>query len=184
MGLGESRVGFLMVAGDGDVDEAAERTSDPRLRALGLVVSKVDRIMHGIELGAVGMHNQVRQWVSEGYVAGLLRLLLDRGFLVYVTSDHGNTEAVGCGRPGEGAMADVKGERARIYSDRELRSQVRASYDGALDWPPTGLPEGYFPLIAPEGRAFVPEGQRTVAHGGASLEELVVPFVRVTRRKP
>jgi len=175
---------FLMVAGDGPPGHVDERASDPRLKALGIVVEKVDRIMHGMELGAAGMHNQVRQWASEGFLAELLRMLLDRGFHVYVTSDHGNVEVVGCGQPREGATADSRGQRARVYPDEGLRSQVCSAFDGAREWPSTGLPEGYFPLIAPEGRAFAPDGLRTVAHGGASMEELIVPFVRVTRRGP
>jgi hypothetical protein len=28
-------------------------------------VDKVDKIMHGMEMGMAGMHNQVRQWASS-----------------------------------------------------------------------------------------------------------------------
>jgi hypothetical protein len=55
------------------------------MRVVGLVVDKVDRIMHGMELGAAGMHNQVRQWTTQGYMAQLLDLLLDHGFQVTIT---------------------------------------------------------------------------------------------------
>jgi hypothetical protein len=37
-------------------------------------------------------------------------------------------------------------------------------------------------LLAAERQAFVPNGQRTVAHGGITVEEMVVPFVRVFGR--
>ena len=36
-----------------------EITSDQRIRILGLVVDTVDKIMHGMELGLAGMHNQL-----------------------------------------------------------------------------------------------------------------------------
>ena len=70
------------------------------------------------------MHNQVRQWATQGHFAALLDLLFARGFRVYITSDHGNVEAVGCGRPNEGAVADVRGERVRVYSEEGLRRRV------------------------------------------------------------
>jgi len=135
-----------------------------------------------MELGAAGMHNQVRQWAGQPYMANLIDLLLDNGFRVFLTSDHGNIEATGCGRPAEGSVADLRGERVRIYSDPLLRGQIKSRFPEALDWPPVGLPEDYLPLIAPGRSAFVRETQRLVGHGGVSLEELVVPLVQIERR--
>ena len=37
----------------------------PGRASFGLVVDKVDRIMHGMQLGSAGMHNQVRQWAGQ-----------------------------------------------------------------------------------------------------------------------
>ena len=149
------------------------------MRVAGLVVDKVDKIMHGMELGTAGMHNQVRQWALEGYMAQLIDLLHELGFSVWLTSDHGNIEAHGCGRPSEGAIADVRGERARVYPDQMLRSKVKKKFPEAIEWPSVGLPEDFLPLLAPGRAAFVQEGTRTVAHGGISIEELVVPLVEI-----
>ena len=117
-GVAARAVGYAKGLGDGPLDGVDEVLSRADLRALGLVVDKVDRIMHGMELGAAGMHNQVRQWAGEGLMAALLDRLLGDGFAVYLTSDHGNIEAEGGGRPSEGALADTRGERARIYFRR------------------------------------------------------------------
>ena len=38
-------------------------------------------------------------------------------------------------------------------------------------------------LLAPQGKAFVPEGQTVVSHGGISPEEVIVPFIEIFRRK-
>jgi hypothetical protein len=143
------------------------------------VVDKVDRIMHGMELGAAGMHNQVRQWAAEGFLSAFLDLLLSNGFVVFLTADHGNVESVGCGRPKEGVTADVRGERARIYSDPVLRANVAARFPAAISWKPLGLPEDFLPLLSADRSAFVPEGDRTVAHGGVTIEETIVPFIRI-----
>ena len=55
--------------------------------------------MHGMELGAAGMHNQVRQWAAQPFLTNLVDLLLQNGFRVYLTSDHGNIEADGARPP-------------------------------------------------------------------------------------
>lgn len=153
-----------------------------RVHVVGLVVDQIDRIMHGMTLGSAGMHNQVSQWTEGGCLAGLLTLLLRRDFTVFLTSDHGNVEARGCGRPSEGAVADYRGQRARVFPDPALRNQVKEDFPGSVAWAPTGLPEEYFPLLSPAGTAFVPEGETVVAHGGACLEEIIVPFIEVGAR--
>ena len=180
-GVSAQAVGYAKGLGDGALDSVSEILSGVGVRALGLVVDKVDRIMHGMELGTAGMHSQVRQWAGEGFMAGLLDLLLDAGLAVYLTSDHGNIEAEGRGRPSEGAVADVRGERARLYPDRALRSRVHEQFPDAVAWPAIGLPEDCLALLAPARSAFVREGERVVGHGGASLEEVVVPWVRIER---
>lgn len=151
------------------------------IRALGLVVNTVDDIVHGMKLGERGMANQVRQWAAEGFLAGLLDTLLAAGFDVWLTSDHGNIEALGIGSPSEGALANLRGERVRIFTDESLRKPVAHRFRDAVPWPPLGLPDDFLPLLAPGRGAFVPEGARVVCHGGAALEEVVVPLVRITR---
>ena len=180
-GFAARETGYAKGLEDGALDGVRELLARPELRALGLVVDKVDKIMHGMTLGAAGMRNQVRQWAEEGFMAGLLDLLLDGGFAVFLTSDHGNVEAEGVGRPSEGALADVRGERARLYSDAALRARVKARFPDAVEWPAIGLPEDCLALLAPGRSAFVRKGERIVGHGGVSLEEVVVPAVEIER---
>ncbi len=179
-GLAANQVGYLKGLGEpATLSLLEDALSDPKLKVLGAVVDKVDRIMHGMELGSAGMHNQVRQWASEGFLSALLERLLLKGFAIFLTADHGNVESLGCGRPKEGVTADVRGERARIYSDPVLRESVATRFPTAIVWKPLGLPEDFLPLLSPGRTAFVPEGNRTVAHGGVTLEEVIVPFVRI-----
>ncbi len=46
------------------------------------------------------------------------------------------------------------------------------------------LPDDCFPLIHSGRGAFAPAGSILVAHGGMSLDEMVVPRVQVTRMNP
>ena len=180
-GLTARQVGYAKGLGDGCLDDVREFVSRPDIQALGLVVDKVDKIMHGMELGAAGMLNQVRQWTGEGFVAALMDMLLDGDFAVFLTADHGNIDAEGHGRPSEGAIADLRGERVRVYSDSILRSRVKDRFPETIAWPALGLPEDYLALLAPGRTAFVRKGKRIVGHGGISLEEVVVPMIQIER---
>jgi hypothetical protein len=181
-GLTQQEVAYAKGLGNGSLESVEEIVARPKTRVIGLVVDKVDKIMHGMELGAAGMHNQVRQWAARPFLTQLFDLLLEKEFRLYLSSDHGNIEATGCGRPAEGAVADLRGERARIYSDSLLRAQVKQKFPDAIEWPPIGLPEDYLPMLAPPRKAFVRKTESLVGHGGASLEEIVVPFVQIERR--
>jgi len=182
-GFTQAEVGYAKGLGEetslGTVEEVL---SQPKVRIAGFVIDTVDKIMHGMQLGTAGMHNQVRQWAEQGFMVRLLDLLFDHGFGVVLTSDHGNIEAVGIGRPSEGAVADLRGERVRVYPDRILRTGVKTQFPNTIEWPPLALPEDYLPLIAPGRSAFIREGERIVGHGGISLEEVVIPFIRIERR--
>ena len=178
-GLTARAVDYAKGLGDSSLEGVRDLLSRPEMRVLGIVVDKVDKIMHGMELGAAGMYNQVRQWAEEGFMARLLDILLDGGFAVFLTSDHGNIDAEGCGRPAEGAIADLRGQRVRIYPDSTLRSRVKERFPDAIEWPAHGLPEDCLALLAPGRCAFVREGERIVGHGGIALEEVVVPMVEI-----
>ena len=178
-GLMQRNVGYAKTLGGGDLSRVDDLVSNPAIRVVGLVVDTVDKIMHGMELGNAGMHTLIRQWAEEGFMTKLMELLSGHGFRIYLTSDHGNIEAAGCGRPSEGSVADLRGERVRVYPEAVLRSNVHAQYPDALEWPTWGLPNDYLPLLAGSRSAFVKPGDRVVCHGGASIEEVLVPFVEI-----
>ena len=117
-GLAPNEVVYVKGLGDGDIGEVDEALSHPKARVAGLVVDKVDRIAHGMEMGTAGMHNQVRQWA--GGVQAIFSACLCTRIRVYLTSDHGNIEAEG-GRPSE-VLADLR-RAVRVYPNPLLRSR-------------------------------------------------------------
>jgi hypothetical protein len=168
---------------DGDVESVMDSILNPgTTKAVGLVVDKIDRIMHGMQLGSAGMHNQIKQWCQKGFLQSLINLLLNNGYDVWMTSDHGNIECTGKGKPSEGVIAETRGERVRIYPSEELRSQIADQFDFARAWNPVGLPADYFPLVAGGKDAFTNQGNTVVGHGGVSIEEVIVPLVNFQRR--
>ncbi len=169
---------------DEDITEYLHSEFNPQMTEVaGFVINKIDNIMHGMQMGDEGMHNQIEQWCRQGYLHTMISHLLDNGFTIWITSDHGNVSSNGIGRPSEGAIAEVKGERVRIYSSQVLCSEVAEKYPSSLEWKPQGLPDNYYPLFAPANSAFITEGKKSVTHGGISMDEVIVPFVSITRRK-
>lgn len=180
-GIPKNAIAYKRALGSGDAVAALEQVIHPeRTKILGLVVDTVDSIMHGMRLGAAGMHNQVKQWCRVGFLRDCTAYLLDRGYQVWLTSDHGNIECQGKGRPADGMLAETRGERARVYSTRDLRSQIADGIPDTFQWPPVGLPEGYYPLLVKGYGAFCRENN-IIGHGSISLEEVLVPFVKIER---
>ena len=182
-GLSRLDVAYQRGLGDGDASSVLDSAIHPaKTRVVGLVVDKVDKIMHGMQLGSAGMHNQIKQWCESGFLAALVGQLLDYGYEVWLTADHGNIQCDGRGRPSEGVIAETRGERVRVYPTPELRSQVSGYLRFAHEWQPVGLPAGYFPLVAGGRDAFVNPGDAIVGHGGIAIEEVIVPLVKFERR--
>ena len=152
--------------------------SRPEMRVAGIVVDMVDELVHSAMLGKRGINGQIGAWCDTGFVKGLLLLLAEHGYQIYVTADHGNVEAEGIGRLSQGVVSELKGERVRTYRSDALAASVPPDLDTFRFGVP-GLPPEVLPVYAGTRKAFVPRGERIVAHGGPSVEELIVPFVRV-----
>jgi len=182
---GVQRSGIELVTNlDGPADTRLEKAlANPRLSVLGLVWNKVDDIMHGMQMQTAGMHSQVRLWSSQGHLQQLLRYLQQEGFTVYLTADHGNVTATGIGNPREGVLVETKGKRARVYDRPEFREEVFAKFPDSIRWPNHGLPPTRHVLLAGDLKAFTNQGDEVVAHGGIALEEVMVPFVAVSREE-
>lgn len=163
-----------------DIDSFKERFHSPKLKVAGFVINYIDEQMHGIKSGMSGLNAALVDWLDKWQFASKLESLLDSGFEVIITSDHGNQEAVGCGWPNEGVKAETKGERVRMYKNKVEYSNDKTD---VLEWPAKkyGLPSDIYPLVSKGRHAFVQKDKMIVGHGGISLHEVIVPFAIVTR---
>lgn len=181
-GLYRAEVGYRKGLGEEDFDAWAEELEAPSLRVFGLVVNAIDDMAHGVTQGMAGLRAQLEVWLTRGYLLTLIDHLLYNGFNVYLTSDHGQLECSGMGRIDQGILAETRGHRARIYGDAVFRDQAAANHSHTLIWPPAGLPKDVFPLLAQGRTAFTAQGNRILAHGGISIDEVLVPLVKVVDR--
>lgn len=178
-GLRRGEIGYRKGLGEEPIDTWIEEVKAPSLRVLGLVVNAIDDMAHGVRQGAAGLRSQLDVWLKRGYLLTLIEQLLYNGFDVYLTSDHGQLECMGTGRIDQGILAETRGHRARIYADEAFRDQALTKHPHTLAWSPAGFPPGVFPLLARGRTAFTTSKGRIMAHGGISVEEVLVPLVKV-----
>lgn len=157
-----------------------------RVQALCLVDSSIDDMLHGASLGAADVQASLRLWLEqqaprlEAVIAGLL----DLGFTVYLTSDHGHVEARGIGQPSEGLTVDTRSKRARLYSDWHAATNVQQGFSQTVLWSKDGLLPNNAWVLMPQGRnAFDTFNETVVTHGGLTLDEVVVPLVTIDLRE-
>jgi hypothetical protein len=97
---------------------------------------------------------------------------------VWLTSDHGNTSATAQGRlKNPGVLGDPASKRAVIYQSFadaiELDKFNVNQYDG------TYLPSGSNVWLFSPGACYGDSGKEYITHGGMTIEEVIVPFVRM-----
>ena len=148
----------------------------PQTKVVGIVVNICDDLMHDELQGLDGLQQGVENWTKNMHLVHLLTNLLEKGFAVYMTADHGNTSAMAQGRfQKPGVLAEPASRRAVIYQSYadalELDKFTTTRYSG------TYLPKGYTTYLFEAGTCYGDRGKEYITHGGMTLEEAVVPFV-------
>jgi hypothetical protein len=150
----------------------------PQWKAIGIIVNTVDELMHTQRLGMQGFQQDILTWVRSGKLQKMIEQLNRAGFSIFMTADHGNTAAIGQGRfTSPGILAEPASRRAVIYQDYanplELAKFSVSLYSG------TYLPREYHAYLFEPGACYGDQGKEYITHGGMTLEEVIVPFVRV-----
>lgn len=158
-----------------------------RTRALAVVLPDVDTLLHGSSEGLASFYAGLRVWLDPGqapdgsrWVEALIDSLLAGGYAVTLTSDHGHVEAVGIGTPQEGVAVATRSKRARIYHNELAARGVQAAFGPSSLWHHDGLlPDNTWVLLPGQGVAFAAVGQRVVSHGGLTVDETIVPVIKI-----
>lgn len=162
--------------------EVDELLHDAMPSILGLVVNTIDNLMHRTTMGTPELHSDIRLWLEKSVFPDLLAGLLERGYAVYITADHGNVSAEGVGRLSQGLLVEETSARARLYDRAVFMEQAHSKYpEDSFAWEGDYLGTGHSVLIADALKAFSDPGKEVVSHGGVSIEEVIVPFIRVMR---
>lgn len=118
--------------------------------------------------------NNCKQYLDKSNVKQTIKTLLDNDFAIYICSDHGSVIAKGNGERLQKFLIDKFAKRAVIISEEasELTEFEK------IDIPFVKNKK----LVLPKGRTmFTQKDKIEINHGGISLEEIVVPFITVTK---
>ena len=182
-GFGAHEVQYLRMDGTKEmVQELEKQVNLKSSSVIGIVLNVIDDIMHGMYLGAAGLHQQIKLWAKQAHFGALLKLLIDHDFELFITADHGNLECEGIGNIPDGSLSETRASRVRIYQSEVLRDQAADQSHASLAWTPKGLPNDLYCLFAPYRASYYPAGKKSISHGGISVEELMVPFVKINRK--
>lgn len=155
---------------------------NPKTKVMGIVIDIIDKLTHNALLGNKGLSAEIRTWMQTKYLLNIISELLDDNFEIYITSDHGNKQCIGIGNVADGVLADLKGQRVRIYNSETLLTN-NINNNISYTWNCPGIPEKYYIMFAKSDFAYVTKDECAVSHGGISIEEVVVPFIKVERKR-
>lgn len=173
--IGYSRGNTLV--SDAEVDELVH---DATPAIAGFVINTIDDLMHATMMGMPQMHDGVRRWMETGRIRRFITRLLDQGYQVYLTADHGNICASGIGVPRQGDLIEESSARARIYNHASFADEAHTAFsEDSCVWPSHYLGTGQAVLLASGLNAFSPPGKEVLSHGSIALEEVFVPFIQI-----
>lgn len=153
-----------------------------KAKIVGIVINIIDKLMHGQVLSLEGMYQDINLWLKKSNFNEFLNGLSSKGYEIFITSDHGNISSVGQGNLNEGVVVEKAGERVRVY-ESGLDYGKAVSDNNAFKWTGFGLPDKYNFIICKENNTFSQRGEKVVSHGGASIEEVIVPFIHIRKEE-
>lgn len=157
----------------------------PRLKIVCMVKKDIDDMIHNTLHGNRGFFSDLGIWLDNDSqnLEKILEELLNQGFSIFVSSDHGHIEATGFGKiTDEGLTVETRAKRARVYNNYNFASQNKEKRPPSFLWHGDNLlPEDVWVLMPEMNNAYIRENEIVVAHGGASLEEVVVPFIKIEK---
>jgi len=148
-GVVPEKVGYTKLQGDPPELDKITELIHHHFQVTVLIVNKINSIMHGQKQGSAMMHQEVQHWADSAFLSDLLELLFHWYDDIFLTSDHGNDEAIGIGSLSQGALVKEKGGRCRMYTTPQFRQEAQKVHPESVPWPQLGLPENYYPLLAP-----------------------------------
>jgi hypothetical protein len=143
------------------------------------IINEIDDLVHRQMYGMEGHIADIVRMGQTGKLNKLIGKLLESGFEVYIGSDHGNKESFGIGRPkGMGIEVETKSQKMMIIKDYAETKELIEDYN-LLEYPGYYLPKDYSYILSRDEEALALEGERIMSHGGISIEEVIVPFIKI-----
>lgn len=181
----KQRIAYLPVkAGDSSISSVVE-TIDSKNKRLGILVNLFDDALHAIkgmplEADKRVLYSTLNGHLSNNYIGDLLMRLVEGGYRVFLSSDHGNTCGKGTGVLPPKAFIETYARRVAIFDQASLAQEFAGKNQG-IYFRTKSLPSTVHPVYTAGIDLFASKGAIEISHGGLSIEELIVPFIEVRR---
>jgi len=153
---------------------SGELTLESSVKKVGYVVADLDDMMHG-SLDYKYLYANTKVWVNEPVFINNIKRLLDSGYKVYITTDHGNVETTSYrrldGRDKLGADLSLRHITINESLDKDI---FESSYEGHIEQL-NSCDRTYY---AVGNEAFM-NGGKCVTHGGLHFLEVLIPFITI-----
>lgn len=148
-------------------------------KCICIIINDIDDLIHSQKQGNQGMYNDIKLLLESGKILKLIKYLQENGFDIYITSDHGHVETTTIGNPkGIGVELETKSKRALILKDFADYEKIIEDFE-MIDYPPYYLPKDYKYLLCQYNSSLGIKEFTSVSHGGISIEEVIVPFIKI-----
>ena len=155
---------------DGDVDEVP-----PMRQYFGYVTTDLDDKMHSAT-NYMYLYDDTRRWVNDGRLLGVVRTLLNAGFTIYITTDHGNIEPQSVVKlsQDEKTGASWSGRHITLHpsANRQLFAHAHAGEVLQIN----DASQTFYPT---DRHIFSRENH--VTHGGTHWLEVIIPFITIRK---
>lgn len=144
-----------------------------------------DRRCHAVDRRTDSIKTAMEEWAIRTPLWELMQVAHLAGYRVIITSDHGQTECTGHGKPNIGVLSTERSKRVVLFDNKTVCDNAMNTMNVPNHWAdnyrPMGLPADMYPLFASEFYSFDIRDAECVSHGGLSLEEVLVPVAEILR---
>ena len=149
------------------------------VRCGAVIINDLDDMVHAQTQGRLGMFNDVTLLTNQKKLLEMTKRFLAAEYDVYITADHGNTPCIGLGKlMGTGVEVETKSRRMLALKNFADKAGLIEKY-GLVEYPKYYLPKEYDYLICDVGDSFDARGDEVMTHGGITLDEVIVPFIKI-----
>ena len=177
----EDEIFFLRCQISNDINISFENFTD--YNAVGLVFSFIDEITHSRrKINKNKLLKNIRIDLENSNLYKLIKSLIQQGFETYFVSDHGSIFSVGNGINVSNELFDNRAKRYLISENEILLKEYNEKIIKSILIQFKNLIGNEYLLLLSGNTMFGTKNEASLTHGGISVEEVVVPFIRVIKK--
>jgi hypothetical protein len=131
-------------------------------------------ILQENKLTKFNYYNAVKDYLHDSHVKHIIQELIAQDFTLYICSDHGSTIARGNGIRIDKYLQDTFAKRGTIIA----RDAVELTNQKKINIP---FVDDKVVVIPDKREMFADKNKLEINHGGITLDEMVVPFIKVLK---